>query len=305
MTRVSRIVSLALVTVLALAVPPMRHRAAAQTLSFGCTVMNIPFFDGYYGAKVVMAPFEFNAHEVITVKAGPPAEEPPTSFELRFDGAAVASAPYPGTLVYTIPADVSGISEVWVGAVGGGATFAVSCTYAAPPGPGCDVQMPISDTSVVGTFVKTTPTYWTPGQPTSPLVTIPAGKTAWVLGTDPSGRYYEIVWVCNLLWVPVDTMGPNYDDVWKGRPLPGGATGSSGTSGSPAGPISAAASGGGYFPVNSAPVTASTYIVQRGDNLFRIALHFGVDLNRLAAVNGISDPRRIFVGQVLNIAAAR
>ena len=110
--------------------------------------------------------------------------------------------------------------------------------------------------------------------------------------------------MCNLLWVPVNTMGPNYDDVWKGRPLPG-----SGTSGSGSGPVSPATSGGGlaggYFPVNSAPITADTYVVQQGDNLFRIALHFGVDLNRLASVNGIRDVGSIFVGQVLNIAAAR
>jgi len=161
--------------------------------------------------------------------------------------------------------------------------------------PGCDVQMPISDTAVVGAFVRTTPAYWAPDRLTNPLITIPAGKTAWVLGTDPSGRYYEIVWVCNLLWVPVNTMGPNYDDVWKGRPLPGR--------------VALASSGGvptgGGFPVDSAPVTANTYTVQQGDNLFRIALHFGVNLNRLAAVNGISDPSHIFVGQVLNIAAAR
>lgn len=59
------------------------------------------------------------------------------------------------------------------------------------------------------------------------------------------------------------------------------------------------------FPVNNAPVNASSYTVQRGDNLFRIALHFGVNLNTLAYVNGITDVRRIYSGQVLNIAAAR
>ena len=59
------------------------------------------------------------------------------------------------------------------------------------------------------------------------------------------------------------------------------------------------------FPVYGAPVNASTYTVQSGDNLFRIALHFNVDLNTLAYVNGITDIRRITAGQVLNIAAAR
>jgi hypothetical protein len=160
--------------------------------------------------------------------------------------------------------------------------------------PGCDVQMPIPDTAVVGAFVRTTPAYWAPDKLTNPLITIPVGKTAWVLGTDPSGRYYEIVWVCDLLWVPVNTMGPNYDDVWKGRPLPGWVAITSG-----------GGSTGGIFPVDSAPTNADTYTVQPGDNLFRIALHFGVNLNRLASVNGISNPSRIYVGQVLNIAAAR
>ena len=53
--------------------------------------------------------------------------------------------------------------------------------------------------------------------------------------------------------------------------------------------------------LNMTPISGSTYVVQAGDNLFRIALRAGVDLNTLAAVNGISDPTRIFVGQVLTI----
>jgi hypothetical protein len=87
---------------------------------------------------------------------------------------------------------------------------------------GCDVQIPLTSTSVVGAFVADAPTSWTPGQLTDPLVTIPAGKTAWVLGQDASGQYYKIVWVCDLLWVKKSTMGPNYDAVWNGRPLPTG-----------------------------------------------------------------------------------
>lgn len=59
------------------------------------------------------------------------------------------------------------------------------------------------------------------------------------------------------------------------------------------------------FPVYNAPVNASVYTVQYGDNLFRIALHFNVDLYTLAYVNGITDIRHIHSGQVLNIAAAR
>jgi len=49
---------------------------------------------------------------------------------------------------------------------------------------------------------------------------LPAGKTAWVLGQDASGQFYKIVWTCTMLWVPVSTMGPNFDAVWNGAPLP-------------------------------------------------------------------------------------
>jgi len=86
--------------------------------------------------------------------------------------------------------------------------------------PGCDVLMPISSAAVVGSFVAAAPTYWQPGSLTSPLITIPAGKTAWVLGQDARGKYYQIIWVCQLLWVEKSTMGPNYDAVWNGKPLP-------------------------------------------------------------------------------------
>ncbi len=87
------------------------------------------------------------------------------------------------------------------------------------PVPGCDQFLAITDSAVVGSFVSTTNAYWAPGE-VSPDVVIEAGKTAWVLGVDESGEYYKIVWACSTLWVPVETMGPNYDDVWNGTPLP-------------------------------------------------------------------------------------
>ena len=45
----------------------------------------------------------------------------------------------------------------------------------------------------------------------------------------------------------------------------------------------------------------TTHTVQAGENLFRIALRYGFTANYLAAVNGIADPTRIYVGQVLTI----
>ncbi|MCL4238290.1 MAG: hypothetical protein KJ047_08585 [Anaerolineae bacterium] len=85
---------------------------------------------------------------------------------------------------------------------------------------GCDVLMPIPKTAVGGTFVADAPVYWAPGELTSPLVTIPAGNSARVIGLDSTGEYYQIIWVCDFLWVSRATLGPNYDAVWNGAPLP-------------------------------------------------------------------------------------
>ena len=49
------------------------------------------------------------------------------------------------------------------------------------------------------------------------------------------------------------------------------------------------------------PADGTTYVVQAGDNLFRIALRFNLSYTYLAQYNGIANPSRIFVGQVLRI----
>ncbi len=41
------------------------------------------------------------------------------------------------------------------------------------------------------------------------------------------------------------------------------------------------------------------HVVQRGENLFRISLNYGVDLNTTAQLNGITDTTQIFAGQSL------
>jgi murein DD-endopeptidase MepM/ murein hydrolase activator NlpD len=46
---------------------------------------------------------------------------------------------------------------------------------------------------------------------------------------------------------------------------------------------------------------AATHVVAPGENLYRIALHYGVSVGRLMAANGISDPSTLRVGQVLVI----
>ena len=44
-----------------------------------------------------------------------------------------------------------------------------------------------------------------------------------------------------------------------------------------------------------------TYIVQRGDTLFRIALRYGIEMESLAQANQITNASRILVGQTLVI----
>ena len=134
-----------------------------------------------------------------------------------------ASAPYsvpdhtPVTLTVTT---YNGAN--YTGGVSYVSTMTWDCTTGEEIVAGCDVLMPIPATAVGGTFVADAPVYWEPGELTSPLVTIKAGNTARVLGLDASGQYYKIIWVCDFLWVPKATLGPNYDAVWNGAPLPTG-----------------------------------------------------------------------------------
>jgi len=65
------------------------------------------------------------------------------------------------------------------------------------------------------------------------------------------------------------------------------------------------------IPAGSAPAQPSqpaqpspggtTYVVQPGDNLFRIALRYNMSHLRLAEYNGIANPSNIYVGQVIRI----
>ncbi|GAB1421494.1 hypothetical protein MASR2M15_16600 [Anaerolineales bacterium] len=52
---------------------------------------------------------------------------------------------------------------------------------------------------------------------------------------------------------------------------------------------------------NVTPPAYTTYTVQYGDNLFRISLRFGKDINVLASLNSITNYNLIYVGQVLKI----
>nr|HID12818.1 LysM domain-containing protein [Anaerolineae bacterium] len=55
-------------------------------------------------------------------------------------------------------------------------------------------------------------------------------------------------------------------------------------------------------PTMVAPSTGQiTHVVQRGENLFRIALRYGTTVEAIANANGIANPARIYAGQVLLI----
>jgi uncharacterized protein YraI len=58
---------------------------------------------------------------------------------------------------------------------------------------------------------------------------------------------------------------------------------------------------GGTVPPPPPPPTYRTHVVQPGENLFRIALRYGVNMYDVARLNGIYDLRLIYVGQTLLI----
>lgn len=63
-----------------------------------------------------------------------------------------------------------------------------------------------------------------------------------------------------------------------------------------------AETGGGS--ATAVPGGATTHVVQTGENLFRIAMKYGITWQKLAAYNNISNPEALQVGQVLQIPPA-
>lgn len=53
--------------------------------------------------------------------------------------------------------------------------------------------------------------------------------------------------------------------------------------------------------VQPTAAAGGTHVVQRGENLFRIALSYGCTTEQMAAANSITNPARIYPGQVLTI----
>jgi hypothetical protein len=85
--------------------------------------------------------------------------------------------------------------------------------------PGPDM-VPIPPYAVVGTFVTTTVALFAPDAAAVTEHEIQAGTSVWVYGMDESGQFYYVMMSGQFFWVPAATLGPNYDDVWQGAPLP-------------------------------------------------------------------------------------
>jgi hypothetical protein len=94
-------------------------------------------------------------------------------------------------------------------------------TYSAsgPSAPGRDM-VEIPSQAVVGAFVENTALLFSPDANAASDNVMTIGQTLWVLGVDSSGQYYQVLLSGDKYWVPVSSMGPNFDDVWNGTPLP-------------------------------------------------------------------------------------
>jgi hypothetical protein len=223
---------------------------------YTCADLNNPDYDSNYSSKGLGGTWEFLAGDTIKIVAAYPTDAvslPQGSrgpadngyyVEFWLDSSLAKSTSFPGKITYMFASDTNvppGEPSVgWrvTGGTNGGiiqrvpsvngiplyADWDVSCTSAeqaaAQVVPGCDLGMQLTPDAAVGAFVWTTDVYWAPSLDATTGITMPAGKTAWVLGMDATGEFYKFVWSCNYLWAPVGTMGPNYDEVWNGTLLP-------------------------------------------------------------------------------------
>jgi len=81
--------------------------------------------------------------------------------------------------------------------------------------------------AVVGKLIRETFVYWGPDiskASTVRLTTAPDAKTYWVIGIDPTRKFFKIIIACGTYWVPVETMSTNPDKVWNNTPLPKNTT---------------------------------------------------------------------------------
>lgn len=132
----------------------------------------------------------------------------------------------PSTITYSAMPDYNPLTYRLVSLAGNGypeqlvdhatGTCAGLPTYS---GPGPDM-VDIPSQAVVGAFVANTTLLFSPDANAATSSTMTIGQTLWVLGVDSSGQYYQVLLSGGQYWVPVSSMGPNYDEIWNGTPLP-------------------------------------------------------------------------------------
>lgn len=135
-----------------------------------------------------------------------------------------------------------------------------------------------------------TPTVPPPPAPTDETaVTLPVDQCTLIHVVQPGQNLYQVGLIYNISWVWIaqanGLANPNQIVVGQELVIP--------LCDEPVTP-----------PVEPPP-TGTTYVVQPGDNLFRIGLKFGTSWVQIAEANGIVNPNQIYVGQVLKIPAAQ
>jgi hypothetical protein len=113
---------------LALAAP---QPALAQALSVGCTLLNSPAYDfDLSKGRATELPFQFDVGDTVTITAGAPFNLSPTRIQLGTveNPTLFATAPFPGTLVYTFTTATS-VPNVLVSVDTGNATVRTSCAH--------------------------------------------------------------------------------------------------------------------------------------------------------------------------------
>ena len=103
--------------------------ARAQSISAGCELLNMPYWDTLEYFSASPGELTFNAGDQIRITARRAVDGSLTSVELWVDTTVVDTAPFPGTVTYTFPA--TGLYEVYWIAIGlGNARWSVECVPA-------------------------------------------------------------------------------------------------------------------------------------------------------------------------------
>lgn len=178
-------------------------------------------------AKPLNAPFTiyiklFDGFTLISEQAV--TGEPGTPFSVSFPLSQFFEDEDVSMLVGTDPGDSFGFIFWWMSIGGEGDVIEVpnsavlacqqtSCNY---PHAG-DVQ---------GTVLGSPTTYYEPSlnAETIPPVVLRPNQNWWIV--DARDGFYQVFITCGapLVWVTADALGPNFDDVWRGRPLPDAGT---------------------------------------------------------------------------------